>query len=143
MMLTVGLILVSGICHTDEAYFTRVLDVDRGTGSLVLQELINDLDFSWGPTKHSLKDFKVYDGTGKLLDTDEVIRRVKPGMALLIAKKGDKTNRDILFSLKKETLVLVLELPPTKDPPFFRHSESLLQFLRRTISHLPSYHDLL
>jgi hypothetical protein len=56
----------------------------------------------------SLKDTKVYDRTGMLLDEAEILRRVKPGMQVVIARGGDKIGLDYVFVFKKETLILVL-----------------------------------
>jgi len=56
----------------------------------------------------SLKSTKVYDRTGTLLDEAEVLKRVKPGIAVVIARRGDKIGLDYLFVFKKETLIIVL-----------------------------------
>jgi len=65
--------------------------------------------------KKSLKDAKVYDGTGKQIETAEVLKLLKPGMAILMTLGNEKVNPAFLALLKKETLILVL--PANTDVP--------------------------
>jgi hypothetical protein len=69
----------------------------------------------------SLKNTKVYDSTGTLLGEAEILKRVKPGMAMVIARLGDKIGLDYLFVFKKETLIIVLaadqEVPKPEPLP--------------------------
>src|SRR5262249_365460 len=53
--------------------------------------------------KLRLKDIKVYDMAGTLLDEAAIWKRVKPGTEVVIARWGDKIGLDYLFVLKKET----------------------------------------
>ncbi len=78
--------------------------------------------------KLSLKDINVFDGTGTLLGEAEILKRVKPGMEVMIARWDDQIGLDYLFVFKKETLILVLprfhDVPNPKPGP-----GSLLLFL--------------
>jgi hypothetical protein len=150
-LLVVGLSLLPGTGRAGEAYFSKVHDVDKGTASLVfrglecidvLKQVVNErtgekvevhvptpFERNW---KYSLNDYQVYDGIGKLLGPEEVLKRVHPGMVVLIARKGDKINLGKLFSLKKETLILIM--PPNKNlPPAALSPNGPLGFLGETI----------
>jgi len=114
----------------------RVHEVDEASGSLVLRQAETNLEMAEHDVLRktidgkvetikitearevrdrpkevtfSLKNTKVYDRTGRLLGEVEVLKRVKPGMAVVLARRGDKIGLDYLFVFKKETLILVLQ----------------------------------
>jgi len=151
-LVTVGLSLLSGTGRAGEAVFVPVHGVDKATGALLFRELeevrgVKDfvveeivdgktvqrtvqghtVRFVEKSVKLHLKYFKVYDGFGNLLAAKEVMKRVKPGTVVLVARMGDKLNRWDLFSLTKETMVLVM--PPNRWMPKPAPDQSSLVFL--------------
>jgi hypothetical protein len=65
--------------------------------------------------RFSLKDTKVYDNTGTLLDEADILKRARPGMGVVIARMGDKFDPHYLFVFKKETLIVVV--PADREVP--------------------------
>jgi hypothetical protein len=76
----------------------------------------------------SLKNTKIYNTSGTLLGEGEILRKVKPGTQVLIARMGDKISLTFLFSIKKDTLVLVM--PSNREiPMLLQPSESFLEVI--------------
>jgi hypothetical protein len=134
---TVLLVLASGVC-ANEAFVVRVHAIDKANGFLVFLGLIavpnmkgDALDFIEGPIKESLKNFKVYDRVGNQFAREEVLDKLKPGMILVIAKKGDKIDQSKYLFLTKDTLILIESSP--REPQLFSPVESTFVILGRAI----------
>jgi hypothetical protein len=132
-----GMSLFSGTGRAGEAIFVRVQDVDKGSGSLVVPVISpGSCIFCYidgvlvpnpGLYNYSLKDIKVYTGIGKPLETDEVMKTVKPGSVMLFVRRGDKINFEFLFSFTKDTLIVIM--PSNQEINFLLKKKSSLEFL--------------
>jgi hypothetical protein len=135
--LVVGMSLGSGTGRADEALIVHVNDVDK-SGSLVfpgsvINSALGNYFYQEKPIKVSLNDVKVYNRFGKMLASEEVMDRVKPGTVLVIGRMGDKFDRSKYLFLTRETLILILIKSPTNERHLINPAESSFAFLVRTI----------
>ena len=57
--------------------------------------------------KAALRDLEVYDGRGKKLTTEYLLKHVKAGMVVVVAADENKVDPSYLAVLKEDTIVLV------------------------------------